>query len=110
MDEVIRSNIVFQEHTEELFHEQTQPTEDLILNRNAELRKNPGVIKDLGADSPGGTWGRSVASIPFITYDWAIRNGYELNSGDAEHRSKELFRFLRSEKGKECIIREGELK
>ena len=110
MDEVIRSDIIYQEHTGELHHKTSQPSEDLILNRNAELRKNPGVIKDLGADSPGGTWGRSVASIPFILYDWAIRNGYDLNSKDKEHRSRELFRFLRSEKGKQCIINEGNLR
>lgn len=110
MDEVIRSDIHFQEHDETLTHVQTQPTEELILQRNKELRKNPGVIKDLGEELPGGSWGRSVASIPFITYDWAIRNGFELNSGDAEHRSKELFRFLKTEKGQECIIREGNLR
>lgn len=110
MDEVFRSNIVYQDHSDELFHEVTQPSEDLILERNKELRKNPGVIRDLGAQGPGGTWGRSVAVIPFITLEWAKRNGYELDSGDAEHRSKELFRFLRSEKGKECLITDGAIK
>lgn len=109
VDEVFRSEFHFQEHTEELTHILTQPTEDLILNRNAELRKNQGAIQDLGAQGPGGTWGRCVASIPFSHWEWAKRHGYELDSGDGEHRSKELFRFLQTEKGKECIIREGEV-
>lgn len=108
-DEVFRSEFHFQEHTQELTHKLTQPSEDLILNRNAELRKNPGVIQDLGAQGPDGTWGRCVASIPLNHWEWALRNGFELNKGDAEHRSKELFRFLQTEKGKECIIREGEI-
>ena len=103
MDEVIRSRFHFQEHTEVLTHEQTQPSEDLILERNAELRKNPGVIRDLGSNK-GGTWGRNIASIPFIMYEAAIRAGFELNSGDAESRSKELFRYLKSDEGKKCLV------
>ena len=106
MDEVIRSDIHYQEHTGVLTHKTTQPTEDLILERNSELRKNPGVIKDLGAQSPGGTWGRGVASIPFIMYDKALRDGFELNSGDGKNRSRELFRYLKTEAGKKCLIQE----
>ena len=110
-DEVFRSEFHFQEHTQELTHKLTQPTEDIILQRNAELRKNPGVIKDLGAgDGKGGIFGRQVASIPLNLWEWAVRNGYELNSGDNEHRSKELFRFLKSEKGQTCIVQEGNLR
>ena len=104
MDEVIRSEIYYQEHTGVLTHKTSQPTEDLILRRNAELRKNPGVIKDLGAQSQGGSFGRMVASIPFIMYEKALRDGYELNATDGEHRSKELFRYLQSEEGKKCKI------
>ena len=103
MDEVIRSDIHYQEHTGVLTHKTTQPTENIILERNAELRKNPGVIQDLGKQS-GGTFGRQVASIPFIMYEKAIRDGYEINAGDAEHRQKELFRYLQSEEGKKCLV------
>lgn len=103
MDEVIRSDIHYQEHTGVITHKTTQPSEDLILQRNAELRKNPGVIQDLGKQS-GGTFGRQVASIPFIMYEKAIRDGYGLNSGDAEYRQKELFRYLQSEEGKTCLV------
>jgi hypothetical protein len=104
MDEVIRSDVHFQEHTGVLTHKTTQPTEDVILHRNAELRKNPGVIQDLGAQSEGGAFGRQVASIPFVMYEKAIRDGYKLNCGDSEHRSKEVFRFLQSEDGKKCLV------
>jgi hypothetical protein len=104
MDEVIRSDIHYQEHTGVITHRTTQPSEDLILRRNAELRKNPGVIRDLGANSEGGSWGRGVASIPFVMFEKAIRDGYELNATDAEHRSKELFRYLKSEEGQKCLI------
>lgn len=103
-DEVIRSDIHYQEHTGVLTHKTTQPTEDIILTRNAELRKNPGVIRDLGAGSPGGSWGRNVASIPFIMLEKAIRDGFELDSTDGDHRSKELFRYLKTEEGKKCIV------
>ena len=104
MDEVFKSEVHYQEHTGVLTHKVTQPTEDLILARNAELRKNPGVIHDLGAQGTEGTWGRMLANIPHIMYDSAIRDGYELNHRNAEHRSKELFRYLKSEEGKKCLI------
>ena len=104
MDQVIRSDVHYQEHTGVLTHKTTQPTEDLILERNAELRKNPGVIQDLGAQSKDGTFGRQVASIPFIMYERAIKDGFELNHKDSDHRSKELFRFLKSEEGKKCLV------
>ena len=104
MDDVIRSKIHYQPHTGELTHLRTQPTEGLILERNNELRKNPGVIHDLGARSEGGSYGRQVASIPFIMYEEAIRDGFELDCGDAELRKSEMMRYLRSEKGKLCLI------
>ena len=103
MDDVIRSDVHYQEHTGVLTHKTTQPSEDLILHRNAELRKNPKVIRDLGSKE-GGTWGRQIASIPFIMYDKAIRNGFELNHKNAEHREKEVFRFLQTEDGKKCLV------
>jgi len=103
MDEVFRSDLHFQEHTGELTHKLTQPTENLILARNAELRKNPGVIQDLGKQS-GGVFGRQVASIPMIMYEQALRDGYQLNSGDKEHQGKEMARYLQSTEGKQCLV------
>ena len=104
MSDVIRSDVHYQEHTGVLTHVQTQPTEDLILTRAAELRKNPGVIRDLGAQSEGGSWGRSIATIPFIMFDHALRDGYQLNCPDKEIRAKELNRYLNSEEGKKCLL------
>jgi len=80
----------------------TQPTEDIILNRNAELRKNPGVIKDLEVD--GETFGRLLCTIPEIMFTKAIKDGYQLRCPDADIRSKELNRFLRSPEGKLCLV------
>lgn len=103
MSKVIRSDLHYQEHTGELTHKTSQPTEDIILARNAELRKNPGVIQDLGAQS-GRTWGRQVASIPLIMYEKAIRDGFDLNCKDAKTRSNETSRYLRSDEGKKCLV------
>ena len=99
MDEVFKSELVYQPHEDKLYRKLTQPTEGVILSRNAELRKNPGALNDL-------SFGRQVASIPFNIYEKAIRDGYQLNCSDAEIRQKEMFRFLNSETGKTCLIRE----
>lgn len=97
IDSVIKSDIIYQPHTDTIYHKTTQPSEDLILAHNAEARKD-NVYGDL-------SFGRQVASIPFIMYEKAIREGYDLNSKDSEIASKEMFRFLNSEEGKKCLIR-----
>jgi len=103
---IVKSELFFQEHTAELVHRTTQPTEDLILTRNSELRKNVGAIRDLGSKSEGGTWGRQVASIPFIKLQEAVKLGYDIFCKDQKIASKELFRYLNSEEGKPCLIRD----
>lgn len=105
MEDIIKSEIFYQEHTGELVHKTSQPTENIILDRNAELRKNTGSIKDLGAGQEGGSWGRQVASIPFIVYEKAIRDGFSLNSKDQKFAGLEMNRFLQSEEGKKCLVR-----
>lgn len=105
MTGVIKSEIFYQDHTDELIHKTSQPTEGLILDRNAELRKSPDAIKDLGAGQEGGTWGRQVASIPFIVFEKAIRDGYQLNHKDREFAGREMHRFLQSDEGKSCLVR-----
>lgn len=104
MSDVIKSKIIL-DNQGSLFHETTQPTEDMILERNKQLRNNPGSIQDLGSQLEGGVWGRQVASIPFIVYEKAIRDGYQLNSPDSDHAGKEMHRFLRSEEGQKCLVR-----
>lgn len=100
---VIKSEIFFEDGGDTMVHRRTQPTEDLILARNEELRKNPEALRDLGQGTQ--TWGRMVASIPLNMYEKAIRDGYKLNSRDAQHASDEMFRYLNSEEGKKCMVR-----
>lgn len=81
----------------------TQPTEDLILSRNQKLRNSPDVLQDLKADN-GESYGRLLCSIPQIMYTRAIKDGYDLNSQDSSMRSRELYRFLKSDDGKLCLV------
>ena len=104
MDEVFKSEFHYQEHTGVLTHKLTQPSEDLILARNARLRSNPGVLNDLGKNSEGGTWGRLMASVPQNMYEKAIRDGFDLNSKDAHHAGLEMNRFLQTPEGKTCLV------
>lgn len=97
----------FIEHGTELAHKLTQPTEDIILERNKRLRNNPGAINDLGKGNEGGTWGRWVASIPELNYYAAIKAGYELNAKDPKRRQAEMTRFLATPIGRACLIQEN---
>lgn len=101
MSGVIKSEVLWDEAEEKLHHQTTQPSEQIILERNQRLRKDDGAaLRDL-------SFGRQVASIPFITWEWAIRNGFDLNSPDAEIAQKEMFRFLQTtDEGKACMVRE----
>jgi len=105
MTGVIRSEMFMDPSTGVLTHKQTQPSEDIILSRNAELRKNPGSIQDLGAQS-GESWGRQIASIPEIMYNRAIRTGFELNHTNQQHAAAEMRRFLATSEGQKCLIRD----
>ena len=104
MDSVFKSEIHYQEHDSLLTHKVTQPSEDIILARNAELRKNPGIINDFGGKGDS-SWGRQVASIPMILFDKALRNGFDLTNRDADYAAKEMQRFLATESGKSCLVR-----
>lgn len=103
-DQVLKSEIHIDDLSGVVTHRITQPTEDLILDRNKELRKNPGAIQDLGKQGTEGTWGRQVATIPENLLIWASRNGYDIYNKDQQIASKELFRFLQSDKGKPCLV------
>ena len=74
-DEVFKSE--YEVQGDKLVRALTQPTENLILERNNELRKNPGMIRDL-------SFGRWLATIPFNDIE-ALRRKYpELVHGDAQ--------------------------
>lgn len=102
-DGVFTSKFHFQEHDGQLTRVLDQPSKNLILARNAELRKNPGAIQDLGRQS-GGTFGRQIASIPEIVFYEALRDGYDLLSKDKDVAAREMNRFLRSDIGKACLV------
>ena len=104
MDEVLRSDVHYQEHTGVLTHKLTQPTEKLILDGNARLRSCKGALRDLGQDSEGGSWGRMVASIPFIIFEQAKRDGFDLSCKDADIAGREMSRFLQTPAGKACLV------
>ena len=101
MDEVFKSELFFEQ--DHLVHRLTQPSEDIILERNKRLRNNPGVIRDL-QDEDGETWGRLLCNIPMIIFQQAIKDGFDLNSADAQTAKKELTRFLATPIGKACLV------
>jgi len=82
-----------------LHHRINQPSEDVILERNKRIR-NEKPLKDL-------SFGRQVASVPFILWTWAVENGFDLNSPDAQIAQKEMFRFLNTTpQGKACMVQD----
>jgi hypothetical protein len=97
MDEVIKSTVHYQEHTGTLTHVQTQPTENIILARNAELRKNPGALRDL-------SFGRQVATVPLNMFEAAIRAGFDLNNPSGKIAGAEMARYLKTEEGRKCLV------
>ena len=106
-DGVIKSE--FLSHIDEVAHKQTQPSEDIILARNAELRKNPGALHDLGSQS-GESFGRLVANIPFNMFEKAIRDGYALNHNDSEIAALAMARYLKTVEGRACLLQDSTLK
>jgi hypothetical protein len=102
MDEVFKSELYF-EH-DHLVHRLTQPSEDVILERNKRLRQNTGVINELKDE--GETWGRMLCSVPMIIWDKAIKDGFDLNNKDSKISNRELFRFLATDIGKACLVEE----
>jgi hypothetical protein len=103
MDDVIKSELHHHHGDNTLTHVATQPTEKIILERNAELRKNAGAFHDLGEQS-GESFGRLMASIPIIMYDKALRDGYDLNSKDKAVADLEMMRYLGSTEGRMCVV------
>ena len=101
MDEIFKTVNHYVAHEDELVRELTQPTENIILDRNRELRKNPDAQHDLGAQC-GESYGRQVANIPLIMVDKAKRDGYDILRND-----KDLFKWLQTTpEGRSCLTRE----
>ena len=76
----------------------TQPSRNLILERNKELQKNEGAIRDL-------SFGRQVASIPIIDY-LALQKKYpKLRSKDGREKKAEMVRILQLPENKKFLVR-----
>lgn len=96
-DEVFNS--VLERNGDRMVRALTQPTQDLILNRNAELRKNPGALKDL-------TFGRQVASIPFLDYLKIKKDYPDLDKMDGKSRSALLLKILNKPENRHYLVRD----
>lgn len=77
----------------------TQPTEEIILERNNELRKNKGALRDL-------SFGRQVASIPLNDFEMLRRKYPDLTEGDAEQRQNRLTKILSSSEGRKYLVQD----
>jgi len=100
----IKQEFHYQPHTGVLTAVKTQATENVILARNAELRKNPGALRDLGEGEEGGSWGRQMASIPFIMFQAALKAGFGLTNKDAKYAAREMQRYLATTEGQKCLV------
>ncbi len=98
-DEVFKADWYYQPHEDRLYRNLTQPTEDLILNRNKELRKNPDAVD---RDKMEGF--RWAASVPMAVWENAKKEGYELDCPDKAKRERERARFFATPIGKACLI------
>lgn len=104
---IIKSEFHYQPCTEQVTHRTTQPTEDIILKRNQEVR-NSGLKLEFGVGdgAEGGMWGRALCSVPFIKWEAAKRAGFDLDCPDQEIADRELMRFLKTEEGRKCLVTE----
>ncbi len=74
-------------HEDKIYRRLSQPSRDLILNQNAELRKNPGVIRDL-------SFARHTFRIPKIDMEVLKKKYPVLVDGDADAQRKFYVWFL----------------
>ena len=96
---VIKSEVKWDASEGKLHHLRHQPSEGLILERNKRVR-NEKPLKDL-------SFGRQIASVPFITWEWAVRNGFDLNCPDKDIARKEMHRFLTTTvEGRACMVQD----
>lgn len=97
-DGVFQSKLVYQDHEEKMYHQTTQPTEKMILHRNAELRKNEGALKkNLSM--------HYMAEIPMVMVEKARRDGYEILKNQDDMR-----KWLATDDGRLCLVTDGKQK
>lgn len=87
-DGVLVSEYKTQPHEGILYRNMTQPTRDLILARNAEMRKDPSVIRDL-------TFGRHYLRIPVLDFEMLKKKYPILAKGSNDEIKKFYHWFIR---------------
>ena len=88
-DGVTVSNFKEIKHEDLLYREASQPTRDLILANNAELRKNPGVIRDL-------SFARLSLRIPLLDMEILKRKYKILRDGSNQEQRDFWHKFMKS--------------
>lgn len=103
-DGQFKSRIVDHAPTGEIGHIFEQKDRDVILERNRELRKNPGALKDL-------TFGRQIANIPFEDWDYFLMKNPDYRFMDKKQREVCLMNFLKFDPiGQSCVVQDTQYK
>ena len=87
VDGIIRTDTHFRAHTDESVMHTYQPTEDLILERNADLQKTQHNAELMGM--------QHVAEVPMILMNKWIREDPEMTAPDPQTRNLALIRHIR---------------
>jgi hypothetical protein len=98
-DEVFTNTLV-QNGPDEVVGLLQQPSDEIILERNKQLRNNPGAQRDL-------TFGRQITSIPMI--DWLVlKKKYPkiADYSDPVGRSAEIMRIMRLPENRKYLVRD----
>lgn len=95
-DGVFKSEIKLEDGI--LHRKLTQPSEELILERNKRIR-NECIIGDL-------SFGRQVACIPLNDYEMLCRKYPDLVKGDAKQKAARLHKILSSSEGKKYLVQD----
>ena len=88
VDGIIRQDTHFRPHTDEQVIHTYQPSEDLILERNADMQKDARNNELLGM--------QHLAEVPMILMNQWIRDDPEMTAPDAQTRNLALIRHIKA--------------
>ena len=78
----------------------TQPSEDIILQRNRDLRNSPGAIRDL-------SFGRWIATIPEITLlEWTKKYPELQKGAPSRDRQRKLMQLLSDPANRHLLVQD----